>query len=341
MRAFFERKGIRPGVNTYLIQALSYMALGLFSSLIIGLIMQTAGDAGVQAGLPLQWLADIGGIAMELAGPAIGVAVAYGLKAPRLVLFAAVFSGALGYDLAGPAGSFLAAVFSTEAGKVVSQETKVDIIVTPFTTIVAGALAAYTVGPPISGALAQLGAFIIWATEQQPFIMGIIIAVTMGLALTAPISSAAIAIILQLEGLAAGAATVGCTAQMVGFAVSSYRENKGAGLVALGLGTSMLQIANVVRNPRILLPPTITAAILGPFATMVFLMENNPEGAGMGTSGFVGQIMTFNTMGINTETVIGVIILHLAAPAVLSLLLSEWMRRKEWIKFGDMEIEKS
>lgn len=338
---FLKRKGIEPSVHTYFITALSYMALGLFSSLIIGLIMQTAGDAGVDAGIPLQWLADIGGIAMSLAGPAIGVAVAYGLKAPRLVLFAAVFSGAIGYDLAGPAGSFLAAVFSTEIGKIVSQETKIDIIVTPFVTILAGALAANTVGPPISAGLTQLGVFIMWATEQQPFLMGILIAVTMGLALTAPISSAAIAIILQLEGLAAGAATVGCAAQMIGFAASSYRENKGAGLVALGVGTSMLQIANVVRNPRILLPPTITAAILGPFATMLFFMENNPEGAGMGTSGFVGQIMTVNTMGTGLEVWAGIGILHFAAPAILSLLISEWMRKKGWIKQGDMLIDKS
>jgi uncharacterized protein len=341
MKAFLQRKGIEPGVHNYLIQALSYMALGLFSSLIIGLIMQTIGDAGVQAGFPTGWLSEIGETAMSLAGPAIGAAVAYGLKAPRLVLFAGLFSGAFGYELAGPAGSFLAALFSTEIGKLVSQETKVDIIVTPFVTILAGALASYTVGPPISGALTQLGAFIIWATEQQPFVMGVIIAVTMGAALTAPISSAAIAIILQLDGLAAGAATVGCAAHMIGFAVSSYRENKGAGLMALGLGTSMLQIANVIKNPRILVPPTVAAAILGPFATMFFLMENNPEGAGMGTSGLVGQIMTVNTMGTGGEVFAGIILLHFAAPAVISLIVSEWMRKKDWIRPGDMQIDKS
>ncbi|SDO13714.1 PTS transporter subunit IIC [Alkalicoccus daliensis] len=341
MKNFLARKGIQPSIHTYFIKALSYMALGLFSSLIIGLIMQTLGDAGTQAGLPMEWMTNIGTIAMGLAGPAIGVAVAYGLGAPGLVLFAAVFSGALGYDLAGPAGSFLAAVFSTEIGKMVSQETKVDIIVTPFVTILAGALAANTAGPPISALLTQLGTFIMWATDQQPFIMGIIIAVTMGLALTAPISSAAIAIILQLEGLAAGAATVGCAAQMIGFAVSSYRENKGAGLVALGVGTSMLQIGNVVRNPLILIPPTVAAAILGPFATMVFFMENNPEGAGMGTSGFVGQIMTINTMGTGAGVWVSIFILHFAAPAVISLVLSEWMRKKNWIKEGDLLINRT
>ncbi|QKS72094.1 PTS sugar transporter subunit IIC [Paenalkalicoccus suaedae] len=337
MKAFLDKKGITPSVQNYIIQPLSFMALGLFSSLIIGLILQTIGNSFE----PLGFLTSIGQTAMSLAGPAIGVAIAYGLKAPRLVLFACVFSGAVGYELAGPVGSFLAALVSTEIGKVVSEETKVDIIVTPFTTILTGAMTAYTVGPPIGAALTSFGSFIMWATDQQPFLMGILVAVLMGLALTAPISSAGIAIILQLEGLAAGAATVGCAAQMIGFASASFRENRWSGLIALGVGTSMLQIANIVKNPRILIPPTLAAVIIGPIATTVFVMQNSPEGAGMGTSGFVGQIMTINTMGGTVDVWFAIILLHFLAPAVLSLLFSEYMRKKGWIRYGDMTIDKS
>ncbi|UTR11429.1 PTS sugar transporter subunit IIC [Evansella sp. LMS18] len=344
MKEFLHRKGVRPSLQTYLIDALSYMALGLFSSLIIGLIMQTAGrllsDLNVLTGAA-GFLETMGGTAMSLMGPAIGVAVAYGLKAPRLVIFAAVVSGAAGAELAGPAGSFIAALLSTEIGKLVSLETKVDIIVTPFVTIAAGVGTATLIGPPIAAFLTGFGQFIMWATQQQPFIMGILVAVFMGLALTAPISSAAIAIILGLEGLAAGAATVGCAAQMVGFAVSSYRENKWSGLVSLGIGTSMLQIANVVKNPWIILPPTLAAAILGPVSTLVFQMENSPEGAGMGTSGLVGQIMTINTMGSTSGVLLAILLLHFIGPAVLSLIFSEWMRKTGKIRFGDMKIEQS
>ncbi|NJP36957.1 PTS transporter subunit IIC [Alkalicoccus luteus] len=336
MKQFLHKKGIDLSFRTYFITGLSYMALGLFSSLIIGLIMQTAGDA---AGIG--WLENTGTQAMALAGPAIGAAVAYGLKAPGLVLFAALFGGAAGYDLAGPAGAFIAAVAAVEAGKLVSGETKIDILVTPLVTICTGAAAAAAVGPPVSALLTGIGQFIMWATEQQPFIMGMLIAAVMGLALTAPISSAAIAIMLQLDGLAAGAAAVGCAAQMIGFAVISFRENKTSGLVSLGIGTSMLQIGNIMRNPLILIPPTAAGAMIGPLATMVFLMENNPEGAGMGTSGFVGQIMTFHTMGFTQSVLWSVLLLHFVLPAVISLLLSEWMRYKGWIKAGDMKIEQA
>ncbi|CAM3855489.1 PTS transporter subunit IIC [Alkalicoccus chagannorensis] len=341
MRAWLQKKGVEPSLRAYGITALSYMALGLFSTLIVGLIMQTMGDLGTEAGVPLEWLSEIGTSAMALAGPAIGAAVAYGLKAPRMVLFAALFAGAAGYDAAGPAGSFAASIFAVEAGKLVSQETKIDILVTPAVTIFAGAAGAAAAGPPLEAVLLQFGQFLMWGVEQQPLVMGLITAVFMGLALTAPISSAAVAILLQLEGVAAGAATVGCTAQMVGFAVSSYRENKGSGLVALGIGTSMLQIANIVRNPKILIPPTAAAAIAGPLAVMLFQMENNPEGAGMGSSGFVGQIMTINTMGASADVWTGILLFHFILPAVISLMVSEWMRRKEWIQFGDMKIEQS
>lgn len=339
MKQFFQKKGVTLSIKVYLIDGLSYMALGLFSSLIIGLIIKTVGEQ-IQSLLPTvsTYLIDMGALAMGLMGPAIGVAVAYGLKAPPLVIFSALIAGAAGAPLGGPAGSFIAALLATEVGKLVSKETKVDILVTPFVTIATGFLIAAFVGPPISGGLQYFGSIIIWATEQQPIIMGIIVAVLMGWALTAPISAAAIAIMLQLDGIAAGAATIGCAAQMVGFAVSSYRENKTSGLLALGIGTSMLQVANIVKKPIIILPPTIAAVIVAPFATTIFQMTNVPEGAGMGTSGFVGQIMTFTSMGFSAVVFLKVIILHIVAPAVISLLLSEWMRKKGYIQYGDMKI---
>ncbi|GEL08047.1 PTS transporter subunit IIC [Salisediminibacterium halotolerans] len=343
MKAFLQRKGIEPSFHQYVVKALSFMALGLFSSLIIGLIMETVGEQLVSpfyepAG---EALISMGQLAMDLSGPAIGIAVAYGLGAPRLVLFSALVSGAAGGELAGPAGSFLAALLSTEIGKLVSQETKLDIIVTPFVTIASGWTAAMLVGPPIGEGIRQFGIFIMWATEQQPFIMGVLVAVLMGLALTAPISSAAIAFMLELEGVAAGAATVGCAAQMMGFAASSYRENGVSGVIALGLGTSMLQIANIAKNPRILLPPTLAAAVIGPLTTVVFVMENNPAGAGMGTSGLVGPIMTIRTMGTEQFVWFGIISLQIVGPALVSLIFSEWFRRIGWIRPGDMAIEKS
>ncbi|WP_026671658.1 PTS transporter subunit IIC [Alkalihalobacterium bogoriense] len=342
MNDFLAKKGIEFHWRTYFITALSYMALGLFSSLIIGLIIRTIGQIP-QLGTHLPGIADflqnMGTLAMGLMGPAIGVAVAYGLKAPRLVVFAAVVSGAAGAELGGPAGAFISAVISAELGKLVSKETKVDIIVTPFVTIFSGFFVATFIGPWIQSGMTSFGNIIMWATEQQPFVMGIIVAVLMGLALTAPISSAAIAIMLELEGVAAGAATVGCASQMIGFAVSSYRENKWSGLIAIGIGTSMLQVPNIVKNPRILLPPTIAGAILAPIATTVFVMTNNPAGAGMGTSGFVGQIMTFTHMGFSWNVFWGVFLLHFIGPAMISFVLSEWFRKLGWIKLGDMKIE--
>lgn len=295
LQQFLKKKGVELSIKTYFVTALSYMALGLFSSLIIGLIMRTVGQ---QFDLP--FFVEMGQLSMDLMGPAIGIAVAYGLKAPRLVLFSAVIAGAAGSSLGGgPAGSFVAALLATEVGKIISKETKLDIIVTPFVTITVGYVVATTVGPLISAGMIRFGDLIMWSTERQPFVMGILVAVLMGLALTAPISSAAIAIMLGLEGLAAGAATVGCAAQMVGFATSSYRENGISGWIALGIGTSMLQVGNIVKNPRILIPPTVAGMLLAPFATVVFQLTNNPAGAGMGTSGLVGQIMTFTAMGFS------------------------------------------
>ncbi|MBO0992408.1 PTS transporter subunit IIC [Bacillus sp. SD088] len=331
---FLEKKGVRVSVKTYLVDALSYMALGLFSSLIIGLIIKTVGE---QLGWPL--FVEMGQVAMELMGPAIGAAIAVGLGAPPLVIFAAVATGAAGDALGGgPVGSYLAALISVEIGKLVSKETKIDIIVTPFVTIFTGFLVAKFIGPTIGQFLTVFGSWIVWATEQKPILMGILVATLMGLALTAPISSAAIALMLDLSGLAAGAATIGCCAQMVGFAVSSFRENKMGGLLAIGIGTSMLQVPNIIRYPLILIPPTVAGIVIAPFATTIWPMTSNAAGAGMGTSGFVGQIMTFQTMGFSITVLVQVIVLHLLAPAVISLCLSEFMRKMGWIKPGQMLI---
>ncbi|MBN8209505.1 PTS sugar transporter subunit IIC [Bacillus sp. NTK071] len=334
MKEFLQKKGITLSPRVYFITALSYMALGLFSSLIIGLILKTIGGQ-----IPsLSFLIPIGTLAMELMGPAIGVAVAYGLGAPPLVLFASLLAGAAGAELGGPAGSYVAAIVAAEAGKIVSKSTKLDIIITPLVTIFAGFGTATLIGPGINTFMTNFGSLIMWATEQRPILMGVIVAVLMGLALTAPISSAAIAIMLGLEGLAAGAATIGCAAQMVGFAVSSYRENGFGGVIAQGVGTSMLQVANIVRNPWILVPPTVAGAIIAPFGSGWIMMINNSAGAGMGTSGFVGQIMTLNVMGASGSVWLAIVLLHFIGPAVISLLISELMRKKGLIRPGDMRI---
>lgn len=332
--SFLKRKNIEFTLRRYGIEALGAMALGLFASLIVGLILRVLGER-----MGVEFLVTYGQEAMKMMGPAVGVAVAYGLKAPPLVIFASTATGAVGAAAGGPAGAFIAAVIGTEFGKAVAAETKVDIIVTPVVTIVAGLAAGFFVGPGINRVMVSFGGLIMRATELQPIPMGILVAVMMGLALTAPISSAALAIMLQLSGLAAGAATVGCAAQMVGFAVASYRENGVGGLISQGLGTSMLQIPNIVKNPRILIPPTLASVILGPFATTIFKMENVPAGAGMGTSGLVGQFGTFDAMGGGWGVVSGILLLHFILPAVLSLAIAEYMRGKKWIRFGDMKLD--
>ncbi len=331
MISFLKRKGIDLSLKTYVITALSYMALGLFSSLIIGLIIRTAGEQ-----LEIAMLITIGQTAMDLMGPAIGVAIAYGLKAPSLVLFASAVAGAFGAIAGGPAGAYIASVLATEFGKLISGSTKIDIIATPLVTIFVGYFAAEYIGVFINEGMLAFGELVNWSVNQHPLIMGVLVASLMGMALTAPISSAAIAIMLGLDGLAAGAATVGCSAQMVGFAVSSYRENGVGGLIAQGIGTSMLQIANVIKNPFILIPPVLAGALLAPLATLVFMMENTPEGAGMGTSGFVGQIFTFTSMEFSWEVMAYISVLHFIGPAILAYIISEFLRKKNLIKQGDM-----
>lgn len=336
MRDFLRKKGVDLSLRTYFVTAMSHMALGLFSSLIIGLIINTAGKQ-----LGIGFLEEMGQLAIDtkLMGAAIGVAVAYGLKAPKFVLFASAITGAAGAQLGGPAGSYVAALLGVEFGKLISGETKLEIILTPLVTVGVGYAVASFIGPAINSGMVALGDTIMWATEQQPFVMGILVATLMGLALTAPISSAAIAFMLGLDGIAAGAATVGCSAQMIGFAVSSFRENGFSGLISQGLGTSMLQVGNIVKNPRILIPPTLAGIILAPLSSVVFSMTNIPAGAGMGTSGLVGQLMTFTDMGFSYKILLIVLFLHFIGPATLSLLFSEALRKLGWIKPGDMKLE--
>ena len=340
MRSFLKRKGVQLSFHAYFVTALSYMALGLFSSLIIGLIIKTIGEQTDLWVLSESFI-EMGTLAMDtkIWGGAIGAAIAYGLKAPPLVIFAALFSGAAGAEVGGPAGSYIAALFATEFGKLVSKETKIDIILTPFATIIVGYMMGGLIGAPIGQFMTGVGNIINWATQQQPLLMGVLVAILMGVALTAPISSLAIALMLSLDGIAAGAATVGCAAQMIGFATISYRDNGFGGALAQGVGTSMLQIANVVKKPIIILPPTIAGAILAPLATMWLTMENNAAGAGMGTSGFVGQIMTFESMGFSWKVLSMIIGLHFIGPAVISYGLAVWFRKKGWIEPGDMAIE--
>lgn len=332
--SFLKRKNIEFTLKRYGVEALGAMALGLFSSLIVGLILKVLGER-----TGLGFLVDYGLGAMAMAGPAIGVAVAFGLKAPPLVLFASTITGMAGYKLGGPAGCFFAAVIGAEFGKIVSKETKLDIIVTPVVTILVGVAAGSFVGPAIGQLMTSIGAVIMKATELQPIPMGVFVSVLMGMALTLPISSAALAIMLDLGGLAAGAATVGCCAQMVGFAVASFRENGWGGVVAQGLGTSMLQIPNIVKNPMIWIPPTIAGAIIGPLSTTIFRMENVAAGAGMGTSGLVGQFGTIDAMGFSSAVLFKIGLLHFVLPIILTLAISELMRKNGWIKAGDMKLD--
>ena len=336
LKAFFQKKEVTPSFKRYGVEAMGMMTLGLFSSLVMGLILIEIGRLA-----DLEFLMTMGHWAQGATGVAIGVAVAYSLKAPPLVMFAAAAVGFAGAYVGGPhnvAGAFIAALAGTELGKLVSKETKVDIIITPAVTLISGMGVAMLVGEPIRRFVVTVGDFIMWATDLQPILMGLVIAVVMGMALTSPISSAAIAIMLGLDGIAAGAAVAGCAANMIGFAVSSYRENKLNGLLSQGLGTSMLQLPNIMKNPRIWIPPIIASAVVGPLSAAVFRMENIPTGAGMGTSGLVGQFGTLTAMGYYPIVFVQIGLVHFILPAAISLAVSEFMRKKQWIKFGDMAL---
>jgi len=333
---------LKKALKRYFLDALSAMALGLFASLIIGLILsQFSKIPGFNF---LKEFTQIISAKSPVVGAAIGVAVAWGLKVTPLAMFSSAATGAFGYMYmgGGPVGAFIAAIIGAELGNLVSGKTKLDIVIVPIVTIVTGSIAGKFVGPYISTFMTELGAVINSATTLMPIPMGAIVSTLMGLALTAPISSAAIAISLNMSGLAAGAATVGCSAQMVGFAVASYRENKLSGLLSQGLGTSMLQVPNIVKRPQVWIPATLAGAILGPLSTTIFAMTNNSLGAGMGTSGLVGQFGTFSAMQGSAPTsviIFKILLLHFIAPAALTLLFSEIMRKKGWIREGDLKLK--
>jgi len=350
---------VKKLLNEIFIDGLSGMATGLFATLIVGTIIQQIGN--LIPGVIGDDLFFIGKVAAAATGAGIGVGTAQRLKSSPLVVVSAAVSGMAGafaskiiagtfliegvVNLAGPGeplGAFIAAIVTIYFGRLVSGRTKVDILITPLVCILTGSAVGLILGPPISAFMAFLGSLINAGTQQAPFLMGIIVSVLMGIILTLPISSAALGVILNLSGLAAGAATVGCCANMVGFAVASYRENKVNGLLAQGLGTSMLQIGNIVKKPIIWLPAIITSAVLGPVSTLVFGMTNNATGSGMGTAGLVGQITTYQTMTPEASAgivLLKIILLHFVFPAVLSLGISEFMRKKGWIKEGDMKLE--
>ncbi len=347
MKGFFKRKGVIPSWKTYFITAMGAMAQGLFASLLIGTILGTLGDK-----LSIEFLSEIAEFAQQkyVVGAAIGVAVAAALKADGLVLLSAAVVGAIGYSMgtqidpettytAGPAGAFAAVLVSTELGKLVSKETKVDILVTPLVTILSGYGVAALCCPAIAYGMYYLGSFVNNATELHPFLMGIVVSVVVGILLTLPISSAAICAMIGITGIAGGAATVGCCCQMVGFAVMSFRENRWGGLVAQGLGTSMLQMGNIIRRPVIWLPTILSSAILGPVSTLLFKLTNDGVSAGMGTCGLVGPLgVIAETKDPNVLFWVGLVLLCFVLPAVLTLAFSELMRKLGWIRKGDLQL---
>lgn len=350
---------LKKTLDRIFIDGLSAMAQGLFATLIIGTIIQQIGT--LLGGTVGDMIFVIGKVAASLTGAGIGAAVAYRFKESPLVVVSAGTAGMVGAFagklLAGgllvdgamvyagpgePLGAFIAAYVGIFFGHLVSGKTKVDILVTPVVCIGTGSAVGLLLGPPISGFMAWLGALINWGTEQQPFLMGIVVSVLMGMILTLPISSAALGIILNLSGLAAGAATVGCCCNMVGFAVASYRENKIGGLLAQGIGTSMLQVPNIVRKPVIWLPVILSSAVLGPVGTVMLHMTSNATGSGMGTAGLVGQIMTWQTMTAAEPpmmVLVKILVIQIILPAAVTLGISEFMRSRGWIKFGDMQLD--
>lgn len=332
---------IKKYLKRYFVDAMSYMALGLFSSLIVGLIISQISK------IPhLEVLSEFTGVlsaSSPVVGAAIGAAIAYGLKSKPLVIFSCVAVGALGYELGGPVGAYVSAVVANEVAGIVAGKTKIDIVVTPIVAIVAGGFTSTFAGPYLSDFMTGFGEVINKATQLHPFPMGITVSVLMGLALTAPISSAAIAIMLGLDGIAAGAAAVGCAAQMIGFAVTSYKANGIGGLVSQGVGTSMLQFANIMKHPQILIAPTLAGAILGPISTCVLKMTNTPTGAGMGTSGLVGQFGAYSAMSESfgsVKSIVLIVLMHVVAPAVLSIIIHLALKKLKIVKDEYLALEK-
>lgn len=348
LKQFMQRKDIVISAKRYGIDALGSMAQGLFCSLLIGTIINTL---GTQLNMP--YLNTVGGYATAMSGPAMAVAIGYALHCPPLVLFSLVAVGnaanALG-GAGGPLAVLIIAIIAAEFGKAVSKETRIDVLITPLVTIFVGVSLAALCAPAIGQAASSLGQVIMWATEQEPFVMGILVSVIVGIALTLPISSAAICAALSLTGLAGGAAVAGCCAQMIGFAVMSYPENKIGGLISQGLGTSMLQMGNIVRNPRIWIPAIVTSAIAGPIATCIFHLEMNGAAvsSGMGTCGLVGQIGVYtgwvNDVANGTKAAItafdwiGLFLICFLLPAILCPLFTLLLKKMGWIKDGDLKL---
>ena len=364
LRAFLKRKDIVFSAKRYFIDAMGAMAQGLFCTLLVGTILNTIGQqfhiGFLNATIVTIGTGDgavhytIGGLCSAMVGPGMAVAIARALNAPPLVLFSLIPVGfATNYmgGAGGPLAVLFVAIVAAELGKAVSKETKIDILVTPIVTVLVGVGFAALIAAPVGRAASAVGQAIMWATELQPFFMGIIVSVVIGVALTLPISSAAICAALGLTGLAGGAAVAGCCAQMMGFAVMSFRENRWGGLAAQGLGTSMLQMGNIVRNPRIWIPPTLAAAITGPVATCLFRLEMNgaPVSSGMGTCGLVGQIGVYtgwvNDVASGAKAAVtgmdwlGLVLISFVLPAVLTWLIAIPLRKWGWIKDGDLKLD--
>ena len=364
LRAFLKRKDIVFSAKRYFIDAMGAMAQGLFCTLLVGTILNTIGQqfhiGFLNAVIVTIGKGDgavnytIGGLCSAMVGPGMAVAIARALNAPPLVLFSLIPVGfATNYmgDAGGPLAVLFVAIVAAELGKAVSKETKIDILVTPIVTVLVGVGFAALIAAPVGRAASAVGQAIMWATELQPFFMGIIVSVVIGVALTLPISSAAICAALGLTGLAGGAAVAGCCAQMIGFAVMSFPENRWGGLAAQGLGTSMLQMGNIVRNPKVWIPPTLASAITGPLATCLFRLEMNgaPVSSGMGTCGLVGQIGVYtgwvNDVAAGTKAAItgmdwlGLVLISFVLPAVLTWLIAIPLRKWGWIKDGDLKLD--
>ena len=359
MKEFLKRKDIEISLKRYGIDALGAMAQGLFCSLLIGTIINTFGQQFHITYLmaPIATVAGveytIGGLASAMSGPAMAVAIGYALKCPPLVLFSLITVGfaanALG-GAGGPLSVLFIAIIASECGKAISKETKIDILVTPLVTIFVGVILSALIAPALGKAAMWVGNVIMWATDLQPFLMGILVSVLVGIALTLPISSAAICAALGLTGLAGGAAVAGCCAQMVGFAVISFKENGVGGLISQGIGTSMLQMGNIIKNPKVWIAPIVTSAITGPIATCVFHLQMNGAAvsSGMGTCGLVGQIGVYTgwindiASGVKTSITamdwIGLVLISFVLPAILSLLIHAFVKKQGWVKDGDLKL---
>jgi len=360
IKGFLKRKDIEISLKRYGVDALGAMAQGLFCSLLIGTILNAIGtqfsiDVFTKTVATINNTGyTVGGLASAMSGPAMALAIAYALKCPPLVLFSMVSVGfaanALG-GAGGPLAVYFISIIAAECGKAVSKETKIDIIITPLVTIVVGILVSSLIAPPIGKAALWLGNIIMWATDLQPFLMGIIVSVMMGIFLTLPISSAAICAALGLVGLAGGAAVAGCCAQMIGFAVISFRENGWGGLISQGIGTSMLQMGNIVKNPKIWIAPILASAITGPIATCVFKLQMNGAAvsSGMGTCGMVGPLGVYTgwlgdiqkgiKVGITAFDWIGLLLICIVLPAVLSVIFNMILKKIGFVKPGDMKLE--